>query len=357
MRLMRQHVREANVYRWPGRMLIDAARPGVSRTEDARLTARRRKARGFLRDCPSDSPAARNRRELCSQAQDLQSTLAGLEPASNSYKRLTAAFSEGDASSPGQPGLGQAPAPDLKAVEPSRRSAPRDRISGGSCPPPLPAYRRNPAMGRPRHRPTPARSSKAGAISLALSATTDPIFRFSASDMTRALFRVQLRATQYYSTSRRQSGILLGSMERNEPLKRWKNVLAPIAVMTVLVVPVFGSPVVGGGRGQQWESEAEAATIQFDIPAEPLSTALLDFGRQAQVSLLLPSRPLEGFVSAPVQGNFSRDDALARLLRCLPFRGRIRDNTLIIIHRDGSALGEDPPPTSFACEAGGALVS
>jgi hypothetical protein len=99
-----------------------------------------------------------------------------------------------------------------------------------------------------------------------------------------------------------------------------------------------------------------AATVQFDIPAERLSSALLDFGRQAQVSLVLPSRPFEGFVSAPVHGEFSPDEALAQLLRCLPFRGRTQDDTLIITYRDGSTLDVDPPSTPVACETRVALV-
>jgi hypothetical protein len=100
-----------------------------------------------------------------------------------------------------------------------------------------------------------------------------------------------------------------------------------------------------------------AATVRFDIPAEPLSSALLDFGRQAQVSLVLPSRPFEGHVSAPVHGELSTDDALAQLLRCLPFRGRTQDNTLIITYRDGSPLHVDPPATPIACDVRGPLVS
>jgi len=100
-----------------------------------------------------------------------------------------------------------------------------------------------------------------------------------------------------------------------------------------------------------------AATVRFDIPAEPLSSALLDFGRQAQVSLVLPSRPFEGFLSAPVHGELSTDDALSQLLRCLPFHGRTQDNTLIITYRDGSTLDVDPPSTPVACETRVALVS
>jgi hypothetical protein len=100
-----------------------------------------------------------------------------------------------------------------------------------------------------------------------------------------------------------------------------------------------------------------AATVRFDIPAEPLSSALLDFGRQAEVSLVLPSRPFEGFVSVPVHGELSTDDALAQLLRCLPFHGRTQDDTLIITYRDGSTLDVDPPSTAVACETPVALVS
>lgn len=100
-----------------------------------------------------------------------------------------------------------------------------------------------------------------------------------------------------------------------------------------------------------------AAIVKFDIPAKPLSSALLEFGRQAEVSLVLPTRPFEGFVSAPVHGELSREDALGELLRCLPFRGRTQDNTLSITSRDGSAVQIDPPETPAACETRGMLVS
>jgi hypothetical protein len=100
-----------------------------------------------------------------------------------------------------------------------------------------------------------------------------------------------------------------------------------------------------------------AATVRFDIPAEPLSSALLDFGRQAQVSLVLPTRPFEGFISAPVHAELSADDALAQLLRCLPFHGRTQDGALIITDRDRSTLDVAPPSAPVACETRLALVS
>ena len=75
------------------------------------------------------------------------------------------------------------------------------------------------------------------------------------------------------------------------------------------------------------------------------------------MSLVLPSSPFEGFFSAPVHGELSTDDALGELLRCLPFRGRTQDNTLIITYRDGSALHVDPPTTPVVCETRVALVS
>jgi hypothetical protein len=94
-----------------------------------------------------------------------------------------------------------------------------------------------------------------------------------------------------------------------------------------------------------------SATARFDIPTQPLSSALLDLGRQADISLMLPSTPLEGFVSAPLHGPMPTEDALAQILRCLPFRGRIQDNTLIITYRDGSPLAAAPPSMTPACEA------
>jgi iron complex outermembrane recepter protein len=53
---------------------------------------------------------------------------------------------------------------------------------------------------------------------------------------------------------------------------------------------------------------------EFDIPPQQLTTALLEFARQARVSIGFPDELTDGLVSAGVRGTMSRSDALRTLL-------------------------------------------
>lgn len=60
---------------------------------------------------------------------------------------------------------------------------------------------------------------------------------------------------------------------------------------------------------------AQAQTRVFDIPAQPLSSAVLEFSRQADVMVVLPPELAAGRRSAAVKGSLSADAAIAQLLR------------------------------------------
>lgn len=53
----------------------------------------------------------------------------------------------------------------------------------------------------------------------------------------------------------------------------------------------------------------------FDIPAQPLSGALRDYARQAEVALAAPPALVEGKRSSAVRGDFAPEEALKRLLQ------------------------------------------
>jgi hypothetical protein len=71
---------------------------------------------------------------------------------------------------------------------------------------------------------------------------------------------------------------------------------------------------------QAWAHERAA---YFDIPAQDLSAALLEFAREAPAELLVPTAPLAGAASTEVRGYLTPSAALARLLRCSGFVGSL----------------------------------
>lgn len=58
----------------------------------------------------------------------------------------------------------------------------------------------------------------------------------------------------------------------------------------------------------------EAVQVQFNIPAQPLASALTDFSRQARVTVVAPNELVRGRQSAGVVGEMSAGQALERLI-------------------------------------------
>ena len=63
---------------------------------------------------------------------------------------------------------------------------------------------------------------------------------------------------------------------------------------------------------------AQEQTTTFDIPAQPLSEALVDFSRQAGVNAFARSGTTNGYTSAPVSGTMSAEAALNQLIGNAP---------------------------------------
>ena len=90
------------------------------------------------------------------------------------------------------------------------------------------------------------------------------------------------------------------------------------AVAIATVALAMGSPTAFaqvGAAGSQAPQEAQASrTATFDIPAQPLSQALMAFGRQSGMQIAVDSAAVAGKTSASVAGSMTADQALRQLL-------------------------------------------
>lgn len=98
-------------------------------------------------------------------------------------------------------------------------------------------------------------------------------------------------------------------------------------------------------------SVAQAQVRTFDIPAQPLSAALLEFSRQSNVLVMVAPETVAGFRSSEVRGALPLADALARLLRGTNLRA-------VSNARGGYRIERDPQSdaTSGESEAGSAAA-
>ncbi|MBE7374233.1 TonB-dependent receptor [Pseudomonas lopnurensis] len=69
-------------------------------------------------------------------------------------------------------------------------------------------------------------------------------------------------------------------------------------------------------------TQAVPAAIDFDIPAQPLSSGVLAFARQSGVQVFFDSERFAGLQGGAVQGRYSLEEALQRLLAAAPVNYR-----------------------------------
>ena len=88
------------------------------------------------------------------------------------------------------------------------------------------------------------------------------------------------------------------------------NALSACLLMTLMTLMTFVRPAAGA-------DDADAtvhATLRFDLPAQPLDTALVAFGEATGYSVLVSSQLAAGRVAASVRGDYTPAEALQRLL-------------------------------------------
>src|SRR5688500_20367684 len=72
--------------------------------------------------------------------------------------------------------------------------------------------------------------------------------------------------------------------------------------------------------------------IRFDIPAQGLGAALLEFSKQAQVQIIVESRLAESLSTPNLNGHYARGSALEMLLSGSGLTFRAVGNAAIAIH-------------------------
>jgi hemoglobin/transferrin/lactoferrin receptor protein len=106
--------------------------------------------------------------------------------------------------------------------------------------------------------------------------------------------------------------------------------LRSVSVCALSAGPVLYAHVAFAQTVQAPDANA-AARRQFNIPAQPLISALNQFGRQSGLQVALPAEASQGVRSNAVVGNFTPDQALAQLLRGTGVSYRITSQGTAII--------------------------
>ena len=120
------------------------------------------------------------------------------------------------------------------------------------------------------------------------------------------------------------------------------------ALMVGAMNAVAAEPAIA----QELQRVSADERVEFDIAAQPLSSALSEFARQARVNALYFSDDLRNLSSSPLRGSFTREVALARLLARSGYTGRIDGGNLVLVQEQSSR----PQPESAASGAETAQV-
>lgn len=92
---------------------------------------------------------------------------------------------------------------------------------------------------------------------------------------------------------------------------------------------------------------AQERTYAFDVPSQPLSSALLTLGRQAGISVLAPNALVDGKTAPVVRGDLSVKSALDRLLSGSGLRADfIQPDAVRIVTKDRAQNAPAVTPTS-----------
>jgi iron complex outermembrane receptor protein len=83
-------------------------------------------------------------------------------------------------------------------------------------------------------------------------------------------------------------------------------------------------------------SQAGETRVDYDIPAQPLSSALGQYARQSGLTTLLPYDRLAGEHAPAVRGSFTREQALRLLLANSTLRGEISSANTLTLEQDQS---------------------
>ena len=117
--------------------------------------------------------------------------------------------------------------------------------------------------------------------------------------------------------------------------------LAQLLGMTGLAVSYAATPAAADDwqkRLQALEQEAAvfaqlAQAATYDIPAQPLSSALVTFGQQSGLQVAVDNAIVAGLTSQPISGALTPEEALARMLSGTGITWRMSEPNLVMLER------------------------
>lgn len=101
--------------------------------------------------------------------------------------------------------------------------------------------------------------------------------------------------------------------------------------------------------------QAQAQEIEFNIPAQPLASALNEWGRQSNLQLLFSPEDVQGKTSKAVSGKLTPSEAAARLLRGTGIGYTLQGDTLTL-SMSGPDSAVNLGPTTIGAQALGATT-
>ena len=115
---------------------------------------------------------------------------------------------------------------------------------------------------------------------------------------------------------------------------------AAIALAVAFATPPGLAQTAQSQATEDWSS-ARAQARDFDIPAQPLTSALTAFGDQADMQVTVDTAILAGRTAPPVSGRMAPQEALRRLLAGTGITWRFADPTTLVLSRESGS--EDGP--------------
>lgn len=110
-----------------------------------------------------------------------------------------------------------------------------------------------------------------------------------------------------------------------------------------LAVMIAGICLAGA---QELQTAAVSGPMSFHIPAQPLASALQAYGQKAGVQILYESNSAAGRTSVAVEGSFTREEALKRLLAGSRLEIQYTGPHALVLALPST--GSDQPPSPFA---------
>ncbi|XRA84359.1 STN domain-containing protein [Pseudomonas putida] len=123
------------------------------------------------------------------------------------------------------------------------------------------------------------------------------------------------------------------------------NVFAPTLWLVIRRSLRLAAPMAVGLAGLP--AIAQAQQVQFNVPAQPLASALLAFGSQSNLQVLYSPQDVEGKRSSALTGAMEPAAALSRLLQGTGVSYQIQGNQVTIHTREGALRWNLGQPTSM----------